>query len=72
MNNFLDAVGAMLYIVFSLATLPLWLLAHLIIWVFLGARYAKAYRHSFRRSKLRKKSLPYGYGQQGMELALER
>lgn len=71
MNNILDAVGAVLYIVFSLATLPLWLLAHFLIWIFLGARYAKAYRRSFRRMRTGKKHLPYGY-ERGIDLAFER
>ena len=70
MYNFLDAIGAVIYIVFSLATFPLWLLVHFLIWIFLGARYAKSYRKSFVL-KPKKKRVPYIY-KPDMDLAFER
>jgi hypothetical protein len=72
MNNFLDAVGAVLYIVFSLATFPLWLLVKFLIGTIVAFRQARALAFHWRRLHNKKKPAHYQPFPSALELAFKR
>jgi len=61
MNNFLDVVGALMYIAFNIILFPLFLLINCLLWSVVAARYIKAYSLSLRKARSGNKRPSYHF-----------